>query len=89
MNVKKLSFCPAQQLAEFYFGGLRPVGFVTATLLWWPLIATKVFFIFNFLHFTPVTTCFGPCGPSSGEYYRFLDSIVVRSRTPVTYLRIK
>jgi hypothetical protein len=27
-----------------------------------------------FLNFTHVTTCFGPCGPSSNEHYRFLEA---------------
>jgi hypothetical protein len=27
-----------------------------------------------FLYFAHVTKCFGPCGPSSGEHYRFLEA---------------
>jgi hypothetical protein len=56
----------------FYFWDMHPVAFVIKTLLWWPSIATK-FFIY-FLYFTHVTTCCCPCGPSSGECYRFLEA---------------
>jgi hypothetical protein len=40
----------------------------------------EVFFIY-FLYFTHVTTCFGPCGPSSGEHYRFLGASFIACTT--------
>jgi hypothetical protein len=33
----------------------------------------EVFFIY-ILYFTHVITRFGPCGPSSGKHYRFLEA---------------
>jgi hypothetical protein len=35
---------------------------------------SKRSFLFIFLYFTHVTTCFGPSGPPSGEHYRFLEA---------------
>jgi hypothetical protein len=47
-NAKFASFIKhfAKQLKSFYFLGLHPVAFVTKTLLWWPSIVTKFFYLF-------------------------------------------
>jgi hypothetical protein len=38
---------------------------------------------FYFFYFTRITTCFVPCGPSSGKYYRFLRSQLLPLTDPL------